>query len=563
MERFTKCSIFLLFFQFLTSPIWAQSLPVGTPILEEYYRRAQLMGRFDSDVSFTVRPLSGFSSLGEPNPYYPDSLEMGEKIGSFESNWQSENGKGNIQLLPANMQVRIDTHHPYGWNDGAMIPAKGFQTFISAGAYAEYGPLSLQLMPELVFANNTGFDTFDEDHYDVIAARYYDFYNNIDLPVRFGRAAYGRIFLGQSSLRLNHKGFSVGLSTENLWWGPGRRNSLLMSNNAPGFLHVTLNTTKPIKSPIGSFEGQIIGGRLLGSGYGVLEPEREYFDNPLFVPKPKSSRYISGYVLSWQPKWIQGLFLGVAKSTQMYRADMDGLGDFLPFKSSKKRVTADRGLSMNDIYSSYFFRWLWEDENAEFYFEFGKNNSNNDARESLLTPDRSRAYIVGLRKAFPFHRPDEYFMVNVEVAQMQETSIEDVRNTKSWYINPYVRHGYTHRGQVLGAGIGPGGNLQSLEVSWFKDWKHLGFQIERYVHNNDFYYYAFEDSRDYRRHWTDLSFSLLGGWNYHNLLINAQVQGVKSLNYQWFLLQEPGEPYMTKGRDAFNLQIQAGVSYRF
>lgn len=559
--KFTKQGVFFFFFIFPCFHSFAQSLPVGTPILEEYYRRNQLMGGFDPSVSFTIRPLYSF---GKKNVYYPDSADIGEKFGNIESSWRTENGKGNAQFLPANMQVQLNSHHPYGWNDGAMIPAKGFQTLISAGVYAEYGPVSLQFIPELVFATNPSFETFDKDHYDVIAARYYDFYNNIDLPARFGKAAYGKAFLGQSSIRLNLKGLSTGLSTENLWWGPGRRNSLLMSNNAPGFLHATLNTIKPIKSPIGSFEGQIIGGRLLGSGQGVLEPEREYFDNPLFVPKPQGSRYISGYALTWQPKWVEGLFLGITKSSQIYRSDMHKFSDLLPFYSSSKQVTADQGLSIRDLRNSYFMRWLWVEEQAEFYFEFGRNNNNSDSRELLLTPDRSRAYILGLRKIFPFNQSKgESFIVNVEIAQMQETFIEDVRNTNSWYVNHYIRHGYTHRGQVLGAGIGPGGNMQSLDVSWFKGLKRLGFQIERYVHNNDFYYYAFEDSRDYRRHWTDLSFAARGEWNYHNLLFNAKIQGIKSLNYQWFLLQKPGEPYMTNGRDAFNLQVQAGITYRF
>lgn len=563
MKSIKLCTFFSLFI-FLGFQSAAQSLPVGTPVLEEYYRRSQLMGNFDSRISFTIRPLST-SSLGQLKAFFPDSLEVDEKLwGDIETSWKAEDGRGNAYLLPVNAQTQMNSHHPYGWNDGAMIPAKGFQTLISAGIYAEYGPLSLQLKPEIVWAINSNFDTFDKDHYDVIAARYYDFYNNIDLPARFGKSMYGNIYLGQSSLRVNLKGLSAGLSTENLWWGPGRRNSLLMSNNAPGFLHATLNTTKPIQSPIGSFEGQIIGGRLLGSGYGVLEPDREYFDNPLFVPKPKGARYISGYALTWQPKWIDGLFLGITRSSQMYRSDMYKFGDLLPFHSSAKKVTADQALNIRDIRNSYFMRWLWVEEKAEFYFEFGRNNNNSDSRELLLTPDRSRAYIMGLRKVFPFNQSrGENFIVNVEVAQMQETFIEDVRNTDSWYINKYVRHGYTHKGQVLGAGIGPGGNMQSLDASWFKGVKRLGFQLERYVHNNDFYYYAFEDSRDYRRHWTDLSFAAVGEWNYNNLLFNAKLQGIKSLNYQWFLLQEPGEPYMTNGRDAFNLQVQAGITYRF
>jgi len=542
---------------------FGQSLPVGTPAFYDYYRRSQLMGELDPRVSFTVNPIYSSRALQEGNAFYIDSVETG--IGRSSANsWTSADGKFNGTVLPASLQVQLNSHHPSGWNDGAMIPAKGLQTLISGGFYAQYGPLSIQLMPELVYASNPTFDTFNEDHYDVIAARYYDFYNNIDLPARFGKTAYTRAYLGQSSIRLNVKSLSLGLSSENLWWGPGRKNSLLMSNTAPGFMHLTLNTLKPISSPIGSFEGQLIAGRLEGSGFGVLEPEREYFYNPLFIPKPDDWRYLSGIVLTWQPKWVPGLFLGMTRSSQLYHDDLNSFGDYLPFFSSVKKVKADDPIADRDVRSSLFMRWLWKEEHAEIYFEFGRDNYNGDARERLLEADRSRAYTFGLRKIFPFNESrGENFIVNVEVSQLQETSMEDIRAIKSWYISKQVRHGYTHRGQLLGAGIGPGGNMQSLNVSWFKGLKRLGFEIERYVHSNDFYYYAYEDSKDYRRHWTDLSFAAVGEWNYKNFIFNAKVQALNSLNYQWYLFQGPEDEYMVKGDDAFNLQLKAGMAYRF
>jgi len=36
---------------------FAQSLPVGIPVIEDAYRREQLLGKVDSSVSFTIRPL--------------------------------------------------------------------------------------------------------------------------------------------------------------------------------------------------------------------------------------------------------------------------------------------------------------------------------------------------------------------------------------------------------------------------------------------------------------------------------------------------------------------------
>ena len=119
---------------------------------------------------------------------------------------------------------------------------------------------------------------------------------------------------------------------------------------------------------------------------------------------------------------------------------------------------------------------------------------------------------------------------------------------------------------MLGAGIGPGANLQSLDISWVKGLKKLGLQFERYVHNNDLYYYTYTENTDFRRHWVDFSIAANCEWNYKNLIFNAKVQGIKSINYQWYLTPDsfkPGEVYFKNGIDVFNLQIQAGVTYRF
>ena len=91
----------------------------------------------------------------------------------------------------------------------------------------------------------------------------------------------------------------------------------------------------------------------------------------------------------------------------------------------------------------------------------------------------------------------------------------------------------------------------------------MGIQIERYTHNDDFYYYAYYDSSDYRRHWVDLSVAANGEWNYKNLIFNAKLQGIQSLNYQWYLKQNPGDQYFVNGVNAFNVQVQLGATYRF
>ena len=564
--RVSKLLIITVALFLLRLDAFSQSLPVGTVALEDYYRRNQLLGNTDTSVSFTVRPVFPTHIKKGSDTFYPDTTEKKSNLLNADRYFQSANGKLKGSFLPLTLQTQFNSDHPYGWNDGPMIPAKGLQTFFSAGIFMQYGPLTIQFRPEFVSAANPPFVTLDERHYDVIFARYYDIYNNIDLPARFGTSAYNRAFWGQSSIRLNYKAFSVGLSTENLWWGPGIRNSLLMSNSAPGFTHLTFNTLKPVKTAIGSFEGQLIAGRLENSGFPPLVPDHAFFGADLYVPKPNDWRYLSGIIVTWQPKWIPGLFLGFDQTSQMYGKNLNGIKDYLPFFFPIKSITAPDGpLDQKDQRSSLFMRWLWPQEHAEVYFEWGHNNSSADLTQALLSPDKSRAYVWGLRKMIPFNKSrNENIMISIEATTLQETDVNNILDGTEWYVSKSIPQGYTNRGENLGAGIGPGANLQSLDVSWVKGLKKIGLQIERYAHNNDFYYYAYYDTQDFRRHWVDMSYALNGEWNYKNLIFNAKLQAIRSINYQWYLVpNQISNTYFVNGINSFNVQIQAGVTYRF
>jgi hypothetical protein len=558
--RFIKFAITCILLINLQQNVQSQSLPVGTPVLEDYYRRAQLLGNLDTSISFTIRPL--FPARVNKNAYFPDKDEQGIDTTAAII---SKNGKLKATFLPLTVQTLGSADHPYGWNDGAMIPAKGFQTLMSVGIFAQYGPLTIQFKPEIITAENAKFETFDKNQYDVIFARYYDIYNNIDLPVRFGNQLYGKVYWGQSSIRLNYKSISAGVSTENLWWGPGIRNSLLMSNTAPGFMHLVLNTTKPINTPIGSFEGMAIAGNLKSTKYGPLTPDKYFFGTNLYVPKPNNWRYISGLTITWQPKWVPGLFLGFDQTSQAYGKNLSGIADYLPFFSTiKKTGGTDQPIAKFDQLSAVFMRWLWPQEHAEIYFEYGHYNTTQDLEQQLLNPSESRAYIFGVRKLLPFKQSkDQNILIGLEVTQLQETSISKILQGKEWYVSQNIRQGYTNQGQLLGAGIGPGGNLQSLEVSWVKGLKKIGVQLERYVHDNDFYYYTFQDSKDYSRHWVDLSMNFNGEWNYKNMIFNASLRAIQSSNYQWSLTQQGNDDTFEHQRSKFNLQLQTGITYRF
>ena len=67
--------------------------------------------------------------------------------------------------------------------------------------------------------------------------------------------------------RIDAGPLAFGFSTENAWWGPGLRNSILMSNQAAGVPRAFLQTKNPIRTKLGAFEGLWILGRLQESDF--------------------------------------------------------------------------------------------------------------------------------------------------------------------------------------------------------------------------------------------------------------------------------------------------------
>lgn len=558
-----KTLLLLLLFAASAHHSFAQTLPVGLlDNTDDLFRRQQLLGKDTSGSSFMIRPLF----LSDRNNLNFSDDPSGKQLKDWNKLlWTNAKGNMEVRALPVVWQQQINSHHPYGWNDGAMIPAKGYQTSISGGLFAKIGALSIQLRPEYVYAANPEFkENLDENNPPALQTALKSYHTYIDNPERYGKGTFSQLNWGQSSIRLNFDPVSIGLSNESLWWGPGVRNSLLMGNNSPGFKHVTLNTTRPVSTPIGSFEAQLIAGRLENSGI-----ERTDLG---IAPKLDNWRYLSGLVFSYQPKWVPGLFLGFDRTFTIYRSKMgSGLGDYLAvisplskksFNNADNTINSEDGQPRDQIFS-LFARWLMPESHSEIYFQYGKADHSWDLRDAFVEADHSRAYIVGFRKLIPLNRNDEYIQTGIELTQTEPSGVKDVRNQGTWYSHSEVRHGHTNRGQIIGAGIGPD-NLQSLNVDWVKGMKKIGVVMERRVHNNNLYYMAFSPSKDFRRHWVDFGLGGKFDWEIKNFVLNSQLVYIKSLNYHYqFENQSPSSIFIWDKQDVSNLQLRVGLMYRW
>ena len=564
-----KYNFFLfLFFTFLVSS--SQTINLNESYLTDYLRNSQLLGEFKSDASFTLKPFD----IGK------NGIEINKEIFDTEKYTPTAltflKGNGKIKILPIDYNIEFNSRHPYNRNNGSMVPNRGYQHILSAGIFAEIGSLSIQLKPEYLYSQNKDFEGFGEGpngHYPIIWSKRALLWNRIDMPERFGEKSISKTLIGQSSIRLNFKGLSLGVSNENIWWGPSIRNSIMMSNHARGFKHITFNTTKPLKTKIGNFEWQLISGRLEASGFNPPNKDFVYAGSKIFYPKINQLgaegdwRYLQAYSLTYSPKWIKGFSLGFIRWVQMYSALvrgkyywMKGNPTWFPAFSNlfrKNDSSSDLEQQTNQA-AGVFLRWLWIDSNAEIYVDYNHNDSKQNIRDLLLDSDHSRAVTVGLQKVFKIS--NDNYLFSWEWTQMEQTASRLLRNAGSWYEHSATFDGYTNEGEVLGAGIGPGSNSHYFALSRIRDKEKLGIALEIIDQDNDFYHEAFASANDPRRYWKDFNLHINFSKKYKQFWLSSNLMYSRSLNYQWDL-EDYATPYHHPGNDVNNFHMTLKLAY--
>ena len=549
--------LYILFF--LTLSVNSQNIDVNNSFYYEQISNSILQGNLETDYSLNIRPILS-----------NDLLEFPKQFNTLISN---ENKTFLIKSLGLDYFLDYNTHHPYNRNNGSMIPNRGYQHIVSPGLYFKVGPLSIKFKPEHHYSENKKFDGFWDGHYPEIWAERYKLWNHIDMPERFGDKRHNRTTIGQSSIRLNWKNLSIGISNENIWWGPAKRNSIMMSNHAEGFKHISFQTNKPVNTPIGNFEWQIITGKLESSGYTPPNTEFEYAGTKLYVPKINQLgetddwRYIQAFIISYSPKWIDGLSFGFIRWVQMYSALVEG--GYWWLQGSPTYFPAFQNLFRNnDKFENYeaqtdqaagiFMNWRWKDSKARFYFEFHHNDSKANLRDLILDSDHSRAVTAGIEKIFSIKNSD--FLFSWEWTQMEQNASQLVRNAGSWYEHFWVYDGYTNKGEVLGSSIGPGSNSHFISISKIKKDESFGFGFEIIDNDNDFYHSAFSSAQDYRRYWKDFNFHILFRKGFKNFNLSSNFVYIRSLNYQWEL-DDYAKPYYPPGRDVDNFHFSVKLTY--
>ena len=579
--RFTRYPFYkflgavIFYFGFLGTSS-AQTIPVGMPFFDDALRRAQLMGQVDENVSFMIRPVHPQLALKRSWTWDKDSLFFPtdtNQYGQYTS-YTYKKKKIRVELLPVYLHTRYNGHHPYGWADGSMVPSKGFQRFFSGGVYARAGLLEVQFRPEWVNAQNKPYQNppFRSE--------------SIDNPDRMGQGAYRRRFLGQSYVKINVLKYTVGYSTENIWWGAGQKNAIVMSNNAPGFGHFTIHTNQPLKTRWGTIEGQMVGGKLKPSGFkyptryvgGTWPPIAG--DVVVDSAAPEYYGYFNGMMGTFQPKWLPGLFLGVTRIVQStgtpesFKSYFTLLG--LSANGENTGSGSATGVNRNQIVS-VSMRYLFVKSHAEFYGELGREDWAWDFEDFMTRPAATTAWMVGFRKLQEASKKGALFQIMTEVTKIQAPMDSYTQQSStpgySFYTNGGVRHGWTNSGQVLGAGIGPGSNMFTTGVTYIDGLKTTGVHFERVAYNEDLFWSRIDYLhlggpnpffRDFSKHYVDWGFLLSRHTTYGKLFVGYNLHILRTYNFQWnYDPNGKAGDFRFPGINVWSLNGEVSAVYRF
>ena len=384
------------------------------------------------------------------------------------------------QMVAPRVRIVHNSELPYSLNDGSLWAGRGVNASIVTGVEIRLNRLRLIAAPELSFSENEDYILADPSISPPVPSSRNPFSSpwhaaaqSIDLPIRFGPDPIGRVAPGQSSLLLDAGPVTVGASTENEWWGPGIRNALLLSNNAPGFPHLLVRTARPVDTRIGSLEARWIAGGLTESRWFDSDPSNDL-------------RAISLLGVALQPRGTTGLVVGASRAvfsaTSNWASALTSFPTVLldvgqPNAVAPTDSTHPRG---RDALLSLFARYVVPSEGLEIYGEVGRAEMPVSLRDLLEQPTHTQGWTVGLQWLGPtVVRTHGRFRLHAEVTNVEQSTSFRFRPIGSWYTSHTVEQGYTERGQTLGAAIGPGSSSQWLAIDHLSRTWALGGYLTR------------------------------------------------------------------------------------
>ena len=136
--------------------------------------------------------------------------------------------------------------------------------------------------------------------------------------------------------------------------------------------------------------------------------------------------------------------------------------------------------------TSVFGRVLLPADGAEAYAEWVRYRLPGSVRELLERPEHTQGYTLGMQwmRPVPFGRA----RLQAEHTYLEKSPTYRTLPVGSYYASAAVPQGYTHEGQPVGAGVGPGASGQWAALDWLGGRARAGVFAGRIRWANDAFY---------------------------------------------------------------------------
>ena len=389
-----------------------------------------------------------------------------------------------VSVVPPEIRVTWNSSLPYSLNDGPMWAGRGLSFSITGGAAYQdarsWPHIRVVLAPTLWYSQNRPFEILSG--VDVDRSTYASPFHggssgsSMDLPLRFGDRHLLSLDPGRSSLTLGWSRVATGVSTENEWWGPGMRNALVVSNNAAGIPRFFVRTVQPVRTRLGDFRGELIAGALTQSMF--------------FSALANENRTISGLRVELRPARDTNVTLGFAR---VVYAPLSREASLLGATLARSLDAIGRwenlaGASQqrSDQIGAVYVRWSIPRAGFELYGEWARMALPENATELLTAANYSGAWTAGFQLLQPRSRL-RWLRLQSEFTYLEQSRL-DGRPGVDFYSGQGSPQGFTQRGQVIGAAIGPGGSSQWIASDWMTPRWRIGGYVGRIRWENDAMY---------------------------------------------------------------------------
>ncbi|MDP1858506.1 MAG: hypothetical protein Q8K82_07545 [Gemmatimonadaceae bacterium] len=418
-----------------------------------------------------VVPLDGAGELRRRGEELANGVraELGALRSTLVCRADSSRHRAVLGLVTPDVRVARSDGVPDTRADGALWAGRGSSTLVRAGVTFDWSVLHLAILPELWTSENRPFDFLpgtDPARVSLSSPFYVD-RNSLDLPSRMGRDRTTQITPGQSAVWLEAKSWAVGWSSSNLWWGSGVRDALFIGPNAGGIPRTFVRTTRPIQTRAGRLSAEYFFGYVTESRFFDRDPDND-------------KRSLSAAALTWSPSASENVVVGIARGVMRRSPDST---------ASTGRAIADAWLSASpeavDKMVALFARVVLPRSGLRAFAELARA-SPIVVRDLLTVPQEGLAYQVGVERLLRGRRAK--WLLHVEAMNLEQGISVTDRPSRDFYTGNATPQGWTQRGQLLGAGIGPGGQSQWVSADRIAARWSLGLYGERVRWNNDALY---------------------------------------------------------------------------